>query len=120
MAHLLLLLAEQPRHGYELAESLRMSEFEGITTSTVYRELAKLEEDGLVQSFWEASQTRGPARRVYELTTKGRKALGACAVAADDLSGTLAEYVERCQAQSRTPRRPIRRSRGPVVRRPPA
>ncbi|HEX2118258.1 MAG TPA: helix-turn-helix transcriptional regulator, partial [Acidimicrobiales bacterium] len=50
VAHLLLLLAEEPRHGYELAESLRGWEFEGVTASTVYRELSRLEEDGLVQS----------------------------------------------------------------------
>ena len=71
-AHLLLLLAERRRHGYELAESPRMWEFQGITTSTVYRELARLEDDGLVRSFWEASQARGPARHMYELTDSGR------------------------------------------------
>jgi PadR family transcriptional regulator, regulatory protein PadR len=79
VAHLLLLLAERARHGYELAESLRTSEFEGVTTSTVYRELARLEEDGLVRSFWQASQARGPARHMYELTPAGRDDLGRCA-----------------------------------------
>lgn len=90
-AHLLLLLAERRRHGYELAESLRMWEFEGITTSTVYRELARLEEDGLVQSFWEASQTRGPARRMYELTDTGRTDLASCA---EDVRGLMSHLVE--------------------------
>ena len=90
-AHLLLLLAERRRHGYELAESLRMWEFEGITTSTVYRELARLEEDGLVQSFWEASQTRGPARRMYELTVRGRTDLADCA---EDVRGLMTHLVE--------------------------
>ena len=79
VAHLLLLLSEQPRHGYELAASLRTWEFEGVTPSMVYRDLARLEAEGLVRSFWEASQARGPARHMYELTASGRADLAACA-----------------------------------------
>lgn len=79
VAHLLLLMAEQPRHGYELAASLRTWEFEGVTPSVVYRDLARLEAEGLVRSFWEASQARGPARHMYELTAAGREDLAACA-----------------------------------------
>jgi DNA-binding PadR family transcriptional regulator len=79
VAHLLLLLSEQPRHGYELAASLRTWEFEGVTPSMVYRDLSRLEAEGLVRSFWEASQARGPARHVYELTAAGLEALVACA-----------------------------------------
>ena len=94
-AHVLLLLAEQPRHGYELAESLRTWEFEGVTTSTVYRELAKLEEDGLVVSFWQSSQARGPARHMYELTEAGRADLDACAEDVRGLISHLAEYLSR-------------------------
>lgn len=86
VAHLLLLLAEQPRHGYELAASLRSWEFEGVTASLVYRELSRLEADGMVRSFWEASQTRGPARHMYELTGAGEEALAACA---DDVRGLI-------------------------------
>lgn len=61
-AHLLQLLSQRARHGYELAETLRLLGFEGVTTSLVYRELARLEEEGLVQSFWQASQGRGPGQ----------------------------------------------------------
>ena len=71
-AHVLLLLSQRARHGYELAESLRLLGFDGVTTSLVYRELGRLEEAGLVQSFWQASQARGPARHMYELTGAGR------------------------------------------------
>jgi PadR family transcriptional regulator PadR len=78
VAHLLLLMAEQPRHGYDLTAALRTWEFEGVTASMVYRELARMEADGLVRSFWEASQTRGPARHMYELTDAGRGDLAGC------------------------------------------
>ncbi len=91
VAHLLLLLAEQPRHGYELAASLRMWEFEGVTASMVYRDLARLEEDGLVQSFWAASQTRGPARHMYDLTPAGRDHLAMCA---DDVRGLISHLTD--------------------------
>ena len=90
VAHLLLLLAEQPRHGYELAASLKTWEFEGITPSLVYRELARLQEEGLVQSFWAASQARGPARHMYEITDEGREYLAECA---DDIDGLISHLT---------------------------
>jgi PadR family transcriptional regulator PadR len=90
VAHLLLLMAAQPRHGYELAASLRTLEFEGVTPSTVYRDLSRLEAEGLVRSFWEASQARGPARHMYELTDAGRENLAACA---DDVRCLIAHLT---------------------------
>jgi DNA-binding PadR family transcriptional regulator len=93
VAHVLLSLAEQPRHGYELAESLRAAEFEGVTASTVYRELAKLDAQGLVRSFWQSSQTRGPARHMYELTDEGRKDLADCADDIRRLRSHLADFL---------------------------
>ncbi len=95
VAHLLLLLAEQPRHGYELAASLKTWQFEGVTPSMVYRELARLEDDGLVQSFWAASQARGPARHMYELTPAGRQALAGCADDIDGLISHLTGFLSR-------------------------
>jgi PadR family transcriptional regulator, regulatory protein PadR len=96
--HLLLLLAEEPRHGYELAASLRSWEFEGVTASTVYRELSRLEADGLVRSFWEASQARGPARHMYQLTEEGHEDLAACADDLRCLIGHLNGVLERVEA----------------------
>ena len=98
VVHLLLLLAEEPRHGYELAASLRTWEFEGITPSLVYRELGRLEADGLVRSFWEASQARGPARHMYELTEAGRDDLDACAADLRNLVGHLTDVMARLSA----------------------
>jgi PadR family transcriptional regulator, regulatory protein PadR len=98
VVHLLLLLAEEPRHGYELAASLKHLEFQGITPSTIYRELSRLEADGLVRSFWEASQARGPARHMYELTPAGRDDLGACANDIRCLIGHLNVVLDRVVA----------------------
>ena len=98
-AHVLLLLSERARHGYEVAESLRHLGFEGVTTSIVYRELARLEAEGLVQSFWQASQARGPARHMYELTNAGRADL---AHVGDDVRA-LVSHLEGFLAQLDAP-----------------
>jgi PadR family transcriptional regulator, regulatory protein PadR len=94
-AHVLLLLSQRARHGYELAESLRLLGFAGVTTSLVYRELGRLEAAGLVQSFWQASQARGPARHMYELTGAGRDDL---AHVSNEVRGLVA-HLERFLAQ---------------------
>jgi poly-beta-hydroxybutyrate-responsive repressor len=67
---LLLLLREQPDHGYELAARLRpMHDGEGDAGS-VYRALRGLERQGLVRSEWTPSDA-GPARRTYYITDDG-------------------------------------------------
>ena len=77
---LLLLLARQASHGYELRHQL---EAHGVTTEpgTMYRTLRKLECDGCAASSW-AKSVAGPRRRLYELTAKGRSDL-------DDLVTTI-------------------------------
>jgi PadR family transcriptional regulator PadR len=111
----LLLLAESPSHGYELVDRLKGFGFDVARTSSLYRELRRLEDDGLVFSYWEASQTRGPARRVYELTAPGRAALEACADGAVGLADTLEDYLGRYLALPR-PRRRTTSRRGTPVR----
>ena len=71
---LLLLLREQPAHGYELLARLRPLGFAGDDPGGLYRALRALERDELVHSAWEPSQT-GPDRRIYELTRAGREEL---------------------------------------------
>src|SRR5437764_13262750 len=73
---LLLLLAESSAHGYELIDRLRPFGFEVNDPASVYKSLRQMETEGLVTSTWELS-TRGPARRVYELTSDGRDLLEA-------------------------------------------
>lgn len=67
---LLLLLREQPAHGYDLLERLGMFGFGREDPGRLYRTLRLLEEQGLVRSAWEAS-TNGPDRRTYVLTRAG-------------------------------------------------
>ena len=71
---LLLLLREQPAHGYELLERLRPLGFTRDDPGRLYRALRALEQDGLVRSAWQPS-SGGPDRRIYELTRRGTEEL---------------------------------------------
>ncbi len=74
---LLLLLGENPAHGYELLE--RLSELPDAPSADrghVYRTLRRLEGQGLVTSEWQMPQA-GPARHTYTLTADGLQALDA-------------------------------------------
>jgi poly-beta-hydroxybutyrate-responsive repressor len=71
---LLLLLLEQPAHGYELLERLQALGFERADPGGLYRNLRELERIGMVHSVWERSSA-GPDRRIYQLTRTGREEL---------------------------------------------
>jgi len=71
---ILLLLSEKPRHGYRLIDSLIGLGFGPIDRPTVYRALADLERDGLLES-WNAEPKAGATRHVYAPTEAGRQAL---------------------------------------------
>jgi len=73
---LLHLLRERPMYGFELSESLRGSTggLLAFKEGTLYPALHRLEEEGLVESFWQASPA-GPKRRYYRLTETGTAAL---------------------------------------------
>jgi PadR family transcriptional regulator len=94
-AQILLLLAERRNHGYGLMARLEELGAPPVSTASVYRELQKLESEGLVTSFWEVAETRGPARRVYVITPVGMCALESCAGAAAELSRSLEDLVVR-------------------------
>ena len=76
---LLYQLAQKPSHGYELIQKINESGFSEIEAdpATIYRNLRRMEEDGLVISHWETEHT-GPARRAYQLSTEGHQALDYC------------------------------------------
>lgn len=91
---LLLLLREQPAHGYELLERLRPLGFAGDDPGGVYRALRALERDGLVASGWEPSQA-GPARRIYTLTRAGMEELHRRAKAVSRARGAVDNFLSR-------------------------
>jgi PadR family transcriptional regulator, regulatory protein PadR len=94
---ILLLLREDPAHGYDLLERLRAFGFVESDPGGLYRALRKLEDEGLVQSAWEQSSS-GPDRRMYQLTRAGMEALhehaSALAATAETLESFLSRYEE--------------------------
>src|SRR5919108_2148 len=71
---LLLLLREQPAHGYDLLERLQALGFKRDDPGGLYRSLRVLAAEGLVRSAWEQSRS-GPDRRIYQLTRAGGEEL---------------------------------------------
>jgi len=76
------LLAEQPRHGYEIEEIIEqrgMREWTAIGFSSIYYLLNKLEKEGRGRQPLAKSRLiegpGGPARKVYRITTAGMAAL---------------------------------------------
>ncbi|MCX7522985.1 PadR family transcriptional regulator [Microbacterium sp. STN6] len=89
--YLLSLLAESPRHGYELIQAL--SERFGGTYSpsagTIYPRLAKLEEEGLV------TKAKAGRKSVYEITDAGRAELADREDELDAIEDEVTDSVRR-------------------------
>jgi PadR family transcriptional regulator PadR len=98
---LLLQLAEQPAHGYDLLEGAGALGLRRLDAAGLYRALRAMEQEGLVRSEWEPS-TSGPARRTYTLTAEGRDGLDAWAGALADAERLLGQYRRRYRAVTAT------------------
>jgi poly-beta-hydroxybutyrate-responsive repressor len=93
---LLLLLEEQPAHGYELIE--RLPELLGddarIDMGNLYRVLRALEEEGLVASEWDVDAP-GPAKRRYKLTRAGSNLLADWVTALEAAQTRIEAFIDR-------------------------
>ncbi|MTI83788.1 MAG: PadR family transcriptional regulator [Firmicutes bacterium] len=68
---LLLFVYMKPSHGYELIQNYnKLQSTEEVEPGTIYRNLRRMEKNGLLTSSWQTSES-GPARRLYEITEKG-------------------------------------------------
>ncbi|MCL5289605.1 MAG: PadR family transcriptional regulator [Bacillota bacterium] len=92
---LLYFLSQRPSHGYELIQKFNDSGFSEVEAdpATIYRNLRRMEEDGLVISKWETDQS-GPARRAYVLTPEGEQALAYCVELINDKVGKLNAFLD--------------------------
>jgi PadR family transcriptional regulator PadR len=70
---LLAVLADRPVHGYAVIEALNARGGFELPEGTIYPALHRLERGGLLESRW--SSESGRRRRVYSLTSRGRKEL---------------------------------------------
>jgi DNA-binding PadR family transcriptional regulator len=96
--YLLSLLAEAPRHGYELIQALE-DRFGGTyvpSAGTIYPRLAKLEEDGLV------TKTADGRKTVYAITDAGRAELSARAGELVGIENEVTDSVRRLADEVRS------------------
>jgi len=93
-AWLLLLLKSGPSHGYQLVERLGQLLGGGgfPDPGTVYRNLRRMEEEGLVSSSWDL-QDSGPPRRLYRLTEQGEELLHVWAANVEDYRSRLDRFL---------------------------
>jgi DNA-binding PadR family transcriptional regulator len=93
----MLLLAEEPAHGYALLDKLvAMGVAEKrLPLPLVYRTLLQLESRRLAGFGFAKPEGRGPARKVYHLTEKGWKELASWAESMQDVKSFACEFQER-------------------------
>ena len=94
---ILLLLSEEPGYGYGLAPRLTALRFGRVDRPAIYRALAQLEQDGLVQVAPEHLQS-GQARRVYSVTQLGERVLRVWMGVIREEHAHLGDVIRRYQA----------------------
>lgn len=99
---LLFLLRQKGRaHGYELATEVRkhaLTDAE-IEVSALYRTLRQLERNGCVTSAWDVEGS-GPARRLYELTPRGKEHLEEWIIVLAHMSESMSRFVREACSQT--------------------
>ena len=74
---ILSLIAEQPRHGYDIEQVIEergMRDWTEIGFSSIYYLLNKLEREGLIEVQLQPAEGKGPPRKVYRITAEGKQA----------------------------------------------
>ena len=97
---ILLLLAEEPSHGYALLErliALGVAD-KRLPLSIIYRFMRDLEKEKLAVSDHVVEEGKGPARKVYRLTDKGWEDLGYWSEGLKTLNGFIYEFQNRYEA----------------------
>jgi DNA-binding PadR family transcriptional regulator len=110
---MLAVLAEQPAHGYRIAERIgEMPHFLGEKpdVSGIYRSLKTMESKGLVVSSWE-TPGQGHAKRLYEITAAGEACLARWIETLDGYLETITALLDAARtAVPSKVKKPVRRS----------
>lgn len=85
-----------PKHGYDLSIELNRWQVTDafIDKAAVYRSLKSLEEDGMVESVWDISDS-GPARHMYSITPTGESLLVRWERVLTNLGSSLLEMAKQ-------------------------
>jgi PadR family transcriptional regulator PadR len=96
---LLLMLKEQgSSYGYDLSADLSRYAFTDaeIERAVMYRTLRRLEANGYVTSDWDVEEP-GPARRMYSLTTEGKRHLREWAEVLTNVASAMDRFVKQAR-----------------------
>ena len=94
----LLVLRDNPGHGYELLEAPGAHAGRADRQGNLYRILRSLERDGLVDSTWD-DNAPGPAKRVYVITQSGRRVLAQWVEAFSKIESQIERFRKRYEEQ---------------------
>ena len=96
---LLIMLAEDGSHGYELIDQLESLGFDPdcLDSSIIYRDLREMEELGWIESSWDEEDSKGPKRRVYQIKDQGWIQLDEWLASLIHIQGQIADLTERYQ-----------------------
>lgn len=73
---ILKLLSQKEMYGYELVSELNQrGESLNVKEGTLYPILYRLEDDGLMETRWEETVSRGKPKKYYSVTEKGKQTM---------------------------------------------
>ena len=98
----LISLATQEAHGYELASTVERLTGACPDSAAVYRTLRSLEEADAVESCWVPADS-GPARREYRITERGRVLLGEWAQELTERAAVCSSLAEAAASSTGRP-----------------
>ncbi|MBB6061974.1 poly-beta-hydroxybutyrate-responsive repressor [Thermosipho japonicus] len=91
----LLIIAQSPLHGYEIANKLLEFgiELTGLgQMGNLYRILSKLEEEGLLRFEWD-NTNQGPSKKVYYITPEGLEYLKRSVEELEKINNTISRFI---------------------------
>ena len=94
-----MLLREKPTHGYELIARAAepWSAPTASTWATSTERSARIEDEGSSRSEWDVDDLPGPAKRTYEITDEGRRALERWAQWLREARDRIDQLIERTE-----------------------
>jgi PadR family transcriptional regulator PadR len=95
-------LVEKPRHGYALTNAIADLGLGDMDRPRIYRALAELELNGMVQ-VWDERSNAGHVRRAYSVTDIGYQSLNTAAVMVAHERNALDNFLQRYDRIATTP-----------------
>lgn len=91
---ILLLLVQNPSHGYSLIEDLEKHCGGKVDIGNLYRTLRRMEVDGWVKSDWDKNES-GQDKRIYKITKEGVDFLKMAVSSLSQTDKTIRSLLER-------------------------